>query len=451
MRMVALLSVQLCNHKVGMEDILTDIQSRTFKKQVVQELFSKLDSAIDEASELRDQEFVKDPTLRKALNIVEEFLRRSKRICYGGMAINAHLPPEQKFYDFSKVLPDYDFFTPNPEEDIQTLIQMLKEQGLEDAVARIGIHEGTTKIFVNFSGVADITHMEPWIYDSLKRHAIKENGIYYADADFLRMNMYLELSRPRGEVERWEKVYKRLLLLNSVKTPQTAECKGKDIKLTSLSHNLHEIILHYIINNKLIFSSADLKRIYSHPKITSAGFLNNSTHPILVSSENPDFHLNFLKQILQQSNPNLHLKSVYWKSKGEIVPELFGLVHEGRVLVLFLREQFCHAYNTIRIPKKGDLKISSLDTAITQFYSLSFVKGLEGFVPKSPRCFANELVDISRKTRDQNVESKFPYFPVSCQGHQPSKITLLREKAKRVASLKRKVKKMNTTRKKRHS
>ncbi len=35
------------------------------------------------------------------------------------------------------------------------------------------------------------------------------NGIRYAPPNFLRMNMYLELSRPAGDVSRWEKVFKR--------------------------------------------------------------------------------------------------------------------------------------------------------------------------------------------------------------------------------------------------
>ena len=36
----------------------------------------------------------------------------------------------------------------------------------------------------------------------------------YAPPNFLRMSMYLELSRPEGDVSRWEKVLKRLILLN---------------------------------------------------------------------------------------------------------------------------------------------------------------------------------------------------------------------------------------------
>jgi len=48
----------------------------------------------------------------------------------------------------------------------------------------------------------------------MSKEAIKINGILYSPPNFLRMNMYLELSRPEGDVSRWEKIFKRLTLLN---------------------------------------------------------------------------------------------------------------------------------------------------------------------------------------------------------------------------------------------
>ena len=37
---------------------------------------------------------------------------------------------------------------------------------------------------------------------------------YYCPPDYLRMLMFLELSDPKGNTERWEKVLKRLTILN---------------------------------------------------------------------------------------------------------------------------------------------------------------------------------------------------------------------------------------------
>lgn len=417
-----------------MEEKLSDIESQSFKKKYIQKIFENLEYAIDQAAEERDEELVKDPQLRKALGIVEDFLRKSKRVCYGGMAINAHLPSALKFYDFSKTLPDYDFFTPTPEKDIKELLQMLHDSGFSNAVARLGMHEGTTKIFVNYTGVADITFLPPWMFSVLQDRAIADDGILFADVSFLRMNMYLELSRPRGEVERWEKVYKRLLLLNSVKQP-FAEKKGR--AMTRLKKDFHEATLNYLVDAKLIYAGSELKRIYSHPKTGSAQYLLNSTSPVIAYCENPEYHLPILKQIAREHNPDTILQTAHWKARGELFPEMYGILSKGRILVLLIREQFCHAYNTVNIDKTRQLRIASLDTAITLFYMLSYLKGMDGLVPKSAHDFANELVQTAMNTRDKGVPSHFSYFPTTCHGHQPSKATLLQAKAERVAAMKK--------------
>ena len=54
----------------------------------------------------------------------------------------------------------------------------------------------------------------PEIYKNLQKDSINIVGILYASPNYLRMSMYLELSRPAGDVSRWEKVLKRLTLLN---------------------------------------------------------------------------------------------------------------------------------------------------------------------------------------------------------------------------------------------
>ena len=91
----------------------------------------------------------------------------------------------------------------------------------------------------------------------------------------------------------------------------------------------------------------------------------------------------------------------------------------------------------------AEVSIASLDTLITLFYSLSFVKGMDGIVPQSAHCFASRLVKISQKTRDQGKGGQFPLFTISCLGHQPTKETLLREKAERVAAEKKRVTRRN--------
>ena len=50
------------------------------------------------------------------LNVVQKFMKKHKRICYGGTASNSILPKDKQFYDYDIDIPDYDFFSPKPME-----------------------------------------------------------------------------------------------------------------------------------------------------------------------------------------------------------------------------------------------------------------------------------------------------------------------------------------------
>jgi len=160
------------------------------------------------------ENLVSNPTIKEIISIVEQFIIKKKLICYGGTAINNILPKKDQFYDLTREIPDYDFFSPNSLDDAKELADIFYKKGFSDVEAKSGMHTGTYKVFVNFIGVADITFIEPELFKSLMREAIEKNGIHYAPVNFLRMSMYLEISRPDGDVTRWEKVYSRLMRFN---------------------------------------------------------------------------------------------------------------------------------------------------------------------------------------------------------------------------------------------
>ena len=172
-----------------------------------------LRAAVDKAEKRSGREMIASDEIQKMIFIVENFLRKKKLICYGGTAINNILPDDDKFYDRETELPDYDFFSMNAMKDAKELADIYADEGFEEVEAKSGVHKGTYKVYVNFTPVADITHLEPEIYKNLERDSINIVGIRYASPNYLRMGMYLELSRPAGDVSRWEKVLKRLTLL----------------------------------------------------------------------------------------------------------------------------------------------------------------------------------------------------------------------------------------------
>lgn len=421
-----------------MEDDLREISSASLEKHLVKNVLLELSEVVTEAAALRDQVQVDNPLLRKAVSVVEDFLREKKRVCYGGMAINAHLPAALKFYDFSKSLPDYDFFSPSPVADGEDLVKRLTSNGFEDVVLRMGVHEGTYKVFANFIGVADISYLPVWMDSILKSRALKDDGILYTDADFLRMNMYLELSRPMGEVERWEKVYLRLLYLNRGSPPHINSCKhAKKRHMNTIPAETHEILIDYLHKTNLIYVGPELRRLYKTPRYKRAAYIEKATSAVVAYAENPAFHIPILRQILHDADPRKLLTIVRWPASGDIVPEIVGIKQDGKLCVLLMSQDYCHAYNQVDLPNKKHLRVAALDTAIVTWYQLSFVRGLEGLVSESIHCFADGLVDISMQTRDKGRAGVFPAFATSCSGHQPSKASLLRAKKVRVEAFKK--------------
>ena len=174
------------------EDIYEyDFKSNVLERPIVQKQIELLASIAEKADEVIKYESAHNPEIQYAIDIIGNFLRKKGRVCYGGTAINAILPKSLRFYDPQKDLPDYDFFTPNPDEDIKEIVKDLQQAGFPDVVERVGIHEGTHKIMVNFVPVADISFLDEDIYKTLYRRSILKEGIHYSDPDFLRMLMYL--------------------------------------------------------------------------------------------------------------------------------------------------------------------------------------------------------------------------------------------------------------------
>ena len=86
-----------------------------------------------------------DPEIGKLLDMVRQFLRDKQLVAYGGSALNELQPPQDRFYDYSMEIPDYDVFSPNAQADAIELADRFFRAGYKDAQARDGIHMGTKK------------------------------------------------------------------------------------------------------------------------------------------------------------------------------------------------------------------------------------------------------------------------------------------------------------------
>ena len=173
-----------------------------------------LRKAVDHNEKLQKKDFFVSQDIKNIFSIVENFLIDRKCICYGGSAINALLPKYAKIYNKDVDVPDYDFYSITALNDAKELADLYYVAGYTEVEAKTGMHKGTYKVFVNFIPVADITFLHIDVFEHLYKEAVVVSGIRYAPPNYLRMGIYLELSHPDGDISRWEKVFKRLMLIN---------------------------------------------------------------------------------------------------------------------------------------------------------------------------------------------------------------------------------------------
>lgn len=420
------------------------VKSSLLKRSTIQKQLQLLEAAVEEAQDIIHFEQAHNPEILYALDIIENFLRKKKRVCYGGTAINAILPKKLRFYDETTDLPDYDFFTPDPDSDIQELVSQLKKAGFTDVIQRIGMHEGTFKVLVNFIPMADITRLNPEIYQTIYKRSIIKEGIHYADPEFLRMGMYLELSRPRGQVERWQKVYERLILLNTAFPPKP--CKKQLKELTGKVHIptvIRKVLLDFVLDNNRILLGGEVIALYDwmlskkYKKNPSVQWFLHKNGTIVFYSPEAIRDAMQLKQ--QLGDESIHLETL--RGKEEFVPERVILSYKEQPLAIIVQETACHSYNVIPLKEGRKLHIGTLETLLTLYFALYiFTEGTDEnkYLQYSLKCLTQKLVEMGTAFFKLGDNAPVPVFSIECSGYQKGYATLLKEKFIRVKKEKKK-------------
>lgn len=361
-----------------------------------------IEKIVDQLQLENDKKAASDPAVKAALEIVETFLREHPVLCYGGTAINNLLPDEDKFYDPVYDIADYDFFSRTPQRHAMILANKLAARGIKNVQVRPGMHLGTFKVFSDFEGVADITQMEPEIFDKLWAENIVRDGIHYVTPNFLRMSMYLELSRPHGDVSRWKKVYERLQLLNKhhpIVCPSAAAPTPKEVsedyrkKAESILRN-HNVVL-------LGLSASQL-----HAKGKSAWYT-----PVTMLADKE------LIESLTKDEPNKKVTE-----GSEILPTYTDILdNEGHVVLRFHETNACHSYHKM----KNGIRVASIPTTLQFFFAFMYSGATEDDI-NHLMCVAQRLMDITSR----KASRRFALLtPIDCIGQQETLVDMRKHKA----------------------
>jgi hypothetical protein len=396
-----------------------------------------LRASVDKAEERSGRASANSTEVKKIIGIVENFIRRKKVICYGGTAINNILPKQDQFYNTEVEIPDYDFFSPNALNDSKELTDDYVNAGFLEVEAKSGQHKGTYKVFVNFIPVADITFLHKEIYKSVRQEAIKVDGILYAPPNYLRMSMYLELSRPAGDVSRWEKVLKRLTLLNKNYPLKSKHCDDiepfqREMINKEDEDKIFEITRNSFINQGVVFFGGYAISLYLH-------YMPRHLHKKLekipdfdVLSEDPKKTAEILRERLKDAGYKT-VKIIKRKEIGEIVAPHYQIMVGVDTIAFIYKPIACHSYNVITVDKQP-VKIATIDTMLS-FYLAFLYSDRNYYDSERIVCMAQFLFEVQQKNRLQQ-KGLLRRFSISCYGHQETVEEMRAEKAEKFKELK---------------
>jgi hypothetical protein len=399
-----------------------------------------LRSSIDKAEEIQGKAVAQSPEILKIISILENFLKMKKLICYGGTAINNILPEYDQFYNKDVEIPDYDFYSPNSLSDSKELADIYNKAGYNDVEARAAVHVGTYKVFVNFIPVADVTHMEPKLFKTVLRDSIKINGIHYAPPNFLRMAVYKELSRPKGDISRWEKVYKRLVLLNKHYPLKNPKCNSmqfiRDFEGKSEDSSvIYDTIKDTMIDLGVIFIGGFASSLYGKYMPKEQQQFIKKVPDFDVIAEDPKTVTTILKERLSAEGfKNIR---IYKKpGVGEIIPIHYEVVVDEDTVCFIYDSIACYSYNTIRIGNNV-IKVATIDTMLNFF--LAFLYADRPYYDHDRIiCMAQYLFHVQAKNR---LEQKglLKRFSINCYGKNLETLESIRStKAEKFKELKNK-------------
>jgi hypothetical protein len=408
-------------------------------------------AAVDEIDARKGKRLVREPEVQAVISAVERFIALKKLVCYGGTAINNIMPEQYRFYDTDIELPDYDFYSPHALEDAKELAGTLFKMGYNEVEAKSGVHPGTYKVFVNFMAIADITQMDKTLFNTLKKRAFIEDGIHYAPPDFLRMAMYLELSRPDGDVSRWEKVLKRLTLLNKAYPMKLHKCANLELQrpldgqissssgrsrsrsaVEKTQKTIYDVVQRVLMNSDVVFIGGFADILYSK-------YLPRKERHHLKTNPEFDVLSNAPKEVAELIKMSLIANGVdnviidKMPGIGEIVSDHYKISVGKEIIVLIYKPTACHSYNTIKL-NNHVIKVASIDAMLMFYLAFSFADR-DYYDEGRIMCLTSLLFHIQTYNRLKQ-KGLLKRFGRLCYGAQETLESIRKEKANKYEELK---------------
>ena len=374
---------------------------------------------------------------------LKKFIKEKGLMLYGGAALNALVQKKiYKKYD----LPDYDFLSYDAKSHSKELADLYGKQGYEYTESKPGTHFGTYKVFASFIPVADITQVPLHLFNRMKKTAvyIKDLDIYTVPVDYLRMAIYIELSRPAGDISRWSKIYERLQLFNKyypISKPSSNSIYIKNINESENIQKMLTVIRDYIIFKKLVIFGSYALSIFKQKKDTEFPKVSSNMSYFDIISLNAEESIYEITLILKnmgfqlsKQKQNINVVSLAGsravaKHKGLSENEFFGthysLKYKGKLIIHIFQSQACYSYFNYK-----NLRIATINTMLSFYYAFLFSER-DYFDHVKIKQMIETLYHL-RKSSKNNKNIRYKEFQLNCYGKQKFLKNLKIERYKRI-------------------
>jgi hypothetical protein len=378
-----------------------------------------IELAANKAQEIIDKLAASNPDVQKMMGVVLKYIQTHRVLCYGGTAINNLLSKKNQFYDPELDIPDYDFFSMNPQEDARKIVDLLIKAGIANVEAKPGIHLGTFKVFADYTGVADITSMSRPLFEKLWKDSVVKGDVHYCPPDFLRMNVYLELSRPMGNVERWKKVYQRLQLLNA-EYPVVCPISYNSLE-EFMRDEIRDQVENLLLKEKVVLLGFNGSMMQQNAKHEWKFPLD-----ILVEPERASIVTKMFLNIFGKGQT----KAREFEEYGDLLPAHTDIVEGSKLLVRVYETMACHSYHEL----SSGLRLASIPTLLNFFFAMLYATKdvIEHTSKQRLVCAAEKLVQMANGSATRRFKL---LTPISCIGVQKDLWDMKREKAELYAKL----------------
>tara|TARA_Y100000389_G_scaffold105527_1_gene102454 strand:+ start:54298 stop:55512 length:1215 start_codon:yes stop_codon:yes gene_type:complete len=202
----------------------------------------------------KNSKIVKKDYLNSVLDITKQYLIKENVVIYGGLAMNMYLDDKSKIYTDDDI-PDFDGYISNAQKIALKFAKQLKQNGYNYVLLKKAIHDNTFKLSWEFNDIADFTDIQTNDYKLLVNKSTRIDNFLVAPIELVKANAYIELCMPLSSMFRWNKVYKRVVVLeNNTKNSTTSK---KQISFVSSNvpqlNSLVSQFMQLIIENNLPF------------------------------------------------------------------------------------------------------------------------------------------------------------------------------------------------------